>query len=114
MSSNLRNAVLWVVAICVAALIWVVVRGGKSGAEQQLTFTEFLNQVDQGKVKKVQISGNQVKGSYSDGSRLNTMIPLNYPDLYKQLKDKNVDMDIREAGTTHWVSILINAIPFVL
>jgi cell division protease FtsH len=42
------------------------------------------------------------------------MIPLNYPDLYKQLREKNVNVDIKEAGTTHWVSILINAIPFVL
>jgi cell division protease FtsH len=114
MNSNLRNAVLWVVVICVAALIWVVVRTGRSGQEQNLTFTEFMQQVDQSKVKKVSISGNQVKGDYTDGSKLTTMIPLNYPDLYKQLRDKNVNVDIKEAGTTHWVSILINAIPFVL
>jgi cell division protease FtsH len=114
MNSNLRNAVLWVVLICVAALIWVVVRTGRSGQEQQLTFTEFMTHVEQSKVKKVSISGNQVKGDYTDGSKLTTMIPLNYPDLYKQLRDKNVNVDIKEAGTTHWVSILINAIPFVL
>jgi cell division protease FtsH len=114
MNSNLRNAVLWVVLICVAALIWVVVRTGKSGAEQELTFTEFMNQVESGKVKAVSVSGNLVKGTYSDNSKLNTMIPLNYPDLYKQLRDKNVNVTVKEAGTTHWVSILINAIPFVL
>jgi cell division protease FtsH len=114
MNSNLRNAVLWVVLICVAALIWVVVRTGRSGQEHQLTFTEFMTQVEQSKVKKVSISGNQVKGDYTDGSKLTTMIPLNYPDLYKQLREKSVNVDIKEAGTTHWVSILINAIPFVL
>ena len=114
MNSNLRNAVLWVVLICVAALIWVVVRTGRSGQEQNLTLTEFMQQVDQSKVTKVSISGNQVKGDYTDGSKLTTMIPLNYPDLYKQLREKNVNVDIKEAGTTHWVSILINAIPFVL
>ena len=33
MNSNVRNAVLWVVLICVAVLIWVVVRTGRGGAE---------------------------------------------------------------------------------
>jgi len=114
MNSNVKTAVLWIVLICVAVLIWVVVKTGKSGAEAQPTFTEFMNQVEQGKVKGVQISGNQVKGQYTDGSRLVTMIPMNYPDLYKTLRDKNVNMDIREASSGNWVSILINAIPFVL
>src|SRR5687768_11147117 len=113
MNSNLRNAVLWVVLICVLALIWVVVRTGRSGQEQNLSFTEFMQQVDQNKVKKVSIAGNQVKGDYTDGAKLTTMIPLNYPDLYKTLREKNVNVEIKEAGTTHWVSILINAIPFV-
>ena len=114
MNSNVKTAVLWIVLICVAVLIWVVVKAGKTGVEAQPTFTEFMNQVEQGKVKGVQISGNQVKGQYTDGSRLVTMIPMNYPDLYKTLRDKNVNMDIREASSGNWVSILINAIPFVL
>ena len=114
MNSNVKTAVLWIVLICVVVLIWVVVKAGKGGAEAQPTFTEFMNQVEQGKVKGVQISGNQVKGQYTDGSRLVTMIPMNYPDLYKTLREKNVNMDIREASSGNWVSILINAIPFVL
>ena len=55
-----------------------------------------------------------MKGDYTDGSKLTTMIPLNYPDLYKTLRDKNVNVEIREASSGNWVSILINAIPFVL
>src|SRR4028118_993213 len=114
MNSNVKTAVLWIVLICVAVLIWVVVKTGKSGVEAQLTFTQFMDKVEQGQVKAVQISGNQVKGQYTDNSKLVTMIPMNYPDLYKHLRDKNVDVDIREASSGNLVSILINAIPFVL
>ncbi|MEJ7608388.1 MAG: ATP-dependent metallopeptidase FtsH/Yme1/Tma family protein [Bryobacteraceae bacterium] len=110
----MKTAVLWIVLICVAVLIWVVVKTGKTGSEQQITFTDFMNQVEQGKVKKVIISGNQVKGEFTDSSRLTTMIPLNYPELFKQLREKNVNMEVREASSGNWVSILINAIPFVL
>jgi len=114
MNSNVKQAVLWIVLLCVAALIWIVVRTGRGPAEQTPTFTQFLNQVEQGKVKKVTISGHDVKGVYNDGQNLATKVPLNYPELYKQLREKNVDVDIREASSGNLVSILINAIPFVL
>ena len=86
MNSNVKTAVLWIVLICVLVLLWAVVRTGKSGSETQLTFSQFLNQVDQGKVKSVTISGNQVKGKFTDGNGLNTMVPMNYPKLYAQLR----------------------------
>ncbi|MEJ7609047.1 MAG: ATP-dependent zinc metalloprotease FtsH [Bryobacteraceae bacterium] len=114
MNSNVKQAVLWIVLLCVAALIWVVVRNGRGSQEQQLTFTQFQNNVDQGKIKKVTISGHDVKGEYTDGQQLVTKVPLNYPDLYKQLREKNVDVDIHEASSGNLVSILINASPFVL
>jgi len=114
MNSNVKQAVLWIVLLCVAALIWIVVRTGRGPNEQQLTFSQFMTQVEQGKVKKVSIGGHDVKGDYQDGQRLVTKVPLNYPDLYKVLRDKNVDVDIREASSGNLVSILINAIPFVL
>ena len=114
MNSNVKTAVLWIVLICVAVLIWVVVKQGKNGVEAQPTFTEFMNQVEQGKVKSVQISGNQVKGQYTDNSKLVTMVPLNYPEMIKTLREKGVNTEFREASSGNWVSILINAIPFVL
>ncbi|MGH9631543.1 MAG: ATP-dependent zinc metalloprotease FtsH [Bryobacteraceae bacterium] len=114
MNSNVKTAVLWIVLICVAVLLWVVVRTGRTSGEQQLTFTEFMRDVDAGKVKSVTISGNQVQGEYTDRTKLETVIPLNYPDIYKTLREKNVNMDIKEASSGNWVSILINAIPFVL
>ena len=114
MNSNVKTAVLWIVLICVLVLLWAVVRTGKSGGEQQLTFSQFMNQVDQGKVKSVVISGNQVKGKLSDNNTLTTMVPMNYPNLYDQLRAKSVDVDIKEASSGNWVSILMNVVPFVL
>ena len=35
MNSNVKTAVLWIVLICVAVLIWVVVKTGKGGVESQ-------------------------------------------------------------------------------
>lgn len=115
MNSNVKTAIFWVILICVAVLLWIVVQTGKTRQERQLTFTQFLNQVDAGKVKKVTITGTDVRGEYKDEQAgLRTVIPSNYPDVYKLLRDKSVDVDIKETSSGNWVSILINAVPFIL
>ena len=63
MNSNVKTAVLWLVLICIAVLLYVVVKTGRSTNDQQVTFTEFFNAVDQGRVKDVVISGSDIKGS---------------------------------------------------
>ncbi len=114
MNSNVKTAVLWIVLLCVAVLLYVVVKSGRGTAESQFTFTEFMNQVDQGKVKQVTISGTDVKGALTDQTKFHTLAPVNYTDYYKTLRDKNVNLDFHEASSGNYISILINAIPFVL
>jgi cell division protease FtsH len=115
MNSNVKTAIFWVVLICLAALLWTVVRQSGARTQQELTFTQFLDQVDAGHVKSVEISGGDVRGTFKeDHNELRTTIPPFYTDLYKTLHDKGVDMKIKEANAGNWVSILINAIPFVL
>jgi cell division protease FtsH len=115
MNSNVKTAIFWVILICVAVLLWVVVQTGKSKQEAQLTFTQFLAQVEAGKVKKVTISGGEVRGEYKDEQTgLRAVIPTNYPDIYGLLREKNVDVDIKEANSGTLVSLIINAVPFVL
>jgi cell division protease FtsH len=114
MNSNVKTAVLWIVLICVAVLLWIVVRTGKTGGEQQLSFTDFMGQVEQGRVKEVTLSGSEAKGTLTDGKHFRAVIVPQYQDVYKTLLDKKVNVDVREATASNWVSILINAIPFVL
>ncbi len=89
MNSNVKTAVLWIVLICVAVLLWIVVRTGKTGTEQQLTFSDFLNQVEAGTRERGHHQRPRGPGaSTQDGARLRTIAPPNYPDIYKLLKDK--------------------------
>jgi cell division protease FtsH len=114
-NSNIKTAIFWIVLICVAVLLFAVVRTGQGRKEQQLTFTEFLDKVDQGQVKEVTITGNDVHGVYQNGSLgLHTLIPTNYPDVYKQLQEKNVNVEIKDTSSGNWISILLNASPFII
>jgi len=114
-SSNVKTAVFWVVLICVAVLVWVVVKTGKTQVEQPLSFSQFMDAVEAGKVKQVSIAGSEVRGTYlNEPAGLRTLVPVNYPDLYKALRDKGVNVEIKDAGSSNWVSLLVNAIPFIL
>jgi cell division protease FtsH len=114
-NSNIKTAIFWVVLICVAVLLWTVVRTGNHRTERQITFTEFLNQVEANKVKEVTISGNDVHGIYAnENAGLHTLVPTNYPELYNRLQEHNVNVDIKEASNGGWVSLLVNASPFIL
>jgi len=116
MNSNVKTAIFWIVLIMVVVLFWTVVRTGQHRADHPLTFTQFVNDVKAGKVKDVTINGMEVRGTYKDDNNagLHTLIPSNYPDIYKLLQDSGVNIDIKEANSGNWVNLLINAIPFIL
>jgi len=115
-NSNLKTGVFWVVLACVLVLGWQVVKSGRSRPEKTIIFTDFIREVEAGKVRKVTISGGtHLEGEYKDnGPALRTLIPAHYVDIYKILQDHSVDIEIREASGTGWVSVLINASPFLL
>ena len=118
MNSNVKTAVFWVVIICVAVLLWAVVHTGRSRVEDTPTFTQLMQSVEEGKVKKVTVNGStgDVQGEYNaaDGRSFRTNIPTNYPAIYDLLRQKGVSVTVQKDTGTGWVSLLINAIPFVL
>jgi len=114
-NSNIKTLIFWVVLICVAVLLFAVVHNSQGHKETELTFSQFLNKVQEGQVKSVTISGNDVHGDFTGGaSGLHTTVPINYPDLYNKLNEKGVDTTISKDSSGNWVSILLNASPFIV
>ena len=95
MNSNVKTLVFWVVLVCVGVLVWAVIQAGGGKREEAFTFTQFLNEVEAGRVKQVTISGTELKGVFRDDQSkvLRTVVPRDYQDLYKTLRDKNVNME---------------------
>ncbi|HLN03224.1 MAG TPA: ATP-dependent zinc metalloprotease FtsH [Bryobacteraceae bacterium] len=115
MNSNIKTAIFWVVLICVAVLLWQVVRSGKGRADRQITFSQFLADVEAGNIKQVTFRGTEVRGEFTNAPEaFHTQSPLNYPDLYKILQEKKVTMDFQESNSNGWISLLVNASPFIL
>ena len=115
MNSNVKTAIFWVVLICLVVVFWAVLRQSKGKPEQQVSFTEFMDLVEKDRVKSVTITGNEIRGVFRDeNSTLRTLKPSDYPDIYKILREKKVAFDVKDVSSANWVSIVINAIPFVL
>ena len=102
MNSNLKTLVFWVVLICVAVLLFAVVRTGSGIREENITFSQFLDKVQEKQVKEVNISGSEVHGVYANGNGqlgFHTFMPANYPDIYNLLRTSGVVMNIKDAST---------------
>jgi cell division protease FtsH len=115
-SSNIKQILFWVIIFLVVAMLFMVVRTTQAPKEQNLTFTEFASKVDAGAVDKVTITGNEVHGTYKSNPNagLHTFIPVNYPDIIKDMEQHGVNVDIKDTSSSSWVSILINASPFIV
>src|ERR1700751_3586911 len=106
----------WIVIVLSAFLLWEVVKqGGNSPKEKPVNFSQLMTDVDQGNVKDVTITGMEVRGHYrNDGSGFHTTVPANYPDMIKTLRDKGVNIDIRDVTNGSWPTWLLNLAPLIL
>jgi cell division protease FtsH len=103
-NSTVKTVVFWLVIVLSAVLLYQVVMRSNSGPkEKEVNFSQFMTDVDQGRVREVTIDGMQVKGKYAnDGSPFHTTAPANYPDMIKMLRDKGVNINIRDITSGSW------------
>jgi cell division protease FtsH len=114
-NSNIKHFFFWVVLIAVAGLLIMVVKSGQGAKEDELSFTAFLNKVEASQIKTATIADRDVHGDYQNGSgKFHTIVPLNYPALYDKLHDKGVDVNMKDTSSGTWLSILLQASPFIV
>jgi cell division protease FtsH len=118
MSSNIKTAVFWVVIICAVVLVYMAVKTGRGPTPTNLSAFEFVQSVQDGKIKDAEITGGtDVTGALVEGGvakRYHTQIPPNYPDIYKALQDKHVNYTCKESTGSGWIGILFNAVPVLI
>ena len=90
---NFKNLAMWgIIVLLSVGLFNMFQNPNQIGTpKSKVAFSEFLSEVDQGRVIKVDIQGNNITGVLSDGSAFTTYSP-NYPDLVEQLSSKGVSI----------------------
>jgi cell division protease FtsH len=113
LNSTAKTLLFWVVLILAAVLLWQVVQRTQSKTDQELSFSDFMNEVDKANVAKVEIMGSDVKGQLKTGNSFKTTVP-NYPEFVRILREKGVAINVKEPTQSPWLAALISWAPFVL
>jgi cell division protease FtsH len=115
-NSTVKQVVFWLVILLSGVLLWSVVKNNSTGVkEREVNFSQFLAEVDQGKIKDVTVYGPEVRGDYRDEkASFHTTVPPNYTDMYKSLRDKGVNITVKDVSGGGWPSWLFQMLPLVV
>ena len=114
MNQFYKNLALWLV-IGIVLITLFNVFNKPIVVQSEVIFSDFMDQVEQGQVNEVMISGDNISGKYIDDQAFETTAPPKYPDLIKMLRDKNVRIVVVAPEQTSWyMSILISWFPMLL
>ncbi len=114
MNQFYKNLALWlVIGIVLIALFNIF--NQPLVPQSEVIFSDFMDQVEDGKVNEVMIRGDSLSGKYIDGQAFQTTAPPRDPDLIKSLRTKNVRIVVVPPEQTSWyMSILISWFPMLL
>ena len=111
-----RNMALWVIiALLVFALFNLFQGGQQRGPQTSLAYSEFLEEVNSGRVQEVTIKGKTITGIYRDNGAFTTYAPDD-ANLIPKLNEKSVRIRALPAddGSPGLWGILISWFPMLL
>jgi len=109
-----KNIGLWLVVVIIAFLLWNLFQVS-ANPEQKIIFSQFLDEVEHGRVAKVVIEGDKIKGTYIDGkTRFHTVSPSNYNGLVPLLRKHHVEIEAKELSQSPWLAALLSWAPMVV
>ena len=107
---------MWgIIVLLVAGLFQLFQNPKNSAVSDQMPFSEFLKNIDDGRVVQVEIKGNDIQGILSDGSVFSTYAP-NDPNLVEKLTSKGVSITATpiEDKIPSLLGILLSWFPMLL
>ncbi|MDD2366263.1 MAG: ATP-dependent zinc metalloprotease FtsH [Desulfuromonadaceae bacterium] len=116
MNQFYKNLSLWLVISLMMILLFNMFNKPKPISEK-LNFSDFMNQIETGKITSVVIQGNEISGKYEgkDGKSFQTYKPYSDADLTKKLLDRKVTINAKpEEEKFSWFSIFISWFPLIL
>ncbi len=115
--ANFRNLALWIIIALLLVALFNLFQGQPQRAQRtEMTYSEFITQVDSGAVTRVTLNGNVIEGQTKNNSRFTTLKPQEDPTLVQRLLDKKVDVQVRadDSETPMLLNVFINWFPMLL
>ena len=114
---NFKNLAMWGIIVLLTIGLYNMFKNpqGTIAQKNNIIFSEFLTEVDNGRVVQVEISGKNIKGVLSNGQQFNTYAPDD-PNLIQKLSDKGVSISASplEEKMPSLLGILLSWFPMLL
>jgi cell division protease FtsH len=117
LNSTLKSLLFWMVLVVVGVLIWQFTNFPSK--DDPITFSQFLRNVEEGKVASVTITGNEITGvltglTATGNGKFSTLAPTQYERLANLLDEKKVQITVKKETTSPWASLLYAWAPILL
>ena len=113
MNTFIRNIGIWLVIGLVMLMLFNLV-GPRESNEREISFSEFISQIESGSVLEVIIRGSQIHGVSDTNGSFQTQVP-NYPALFKILDSHQVRVKVEPTDQTNLFMAILNSwLPMIL
>jgi cell division protease FtsH len=108
-----KNLALWLVISLMMILLFNLFNQSRI-QDSEVSYTDFIGQVEKGNVAAVVIQGQELSGTQVDGGRFKTFAPQD-ADLIKILRSRGVTINVKPPVESPWyMNLLISWFPMIL
>ena len=108
-----KNLALWLVISLMMILLFNLFNQSRV-RDNEISYTEFMAQVENGTVIGVVIQGQEISGTQADGRRFKTFAPQD-ADLIKILRSRGVTIKAKPPAEAPWyMNLLVSWFPMIL
>lgn len=108
-----KNLAFWLITGIIIIVLWSLLQTPKA-AKNDISFTQFLNDVENERVGEVTITGSQITGKYLDQTEFKTVNPPQFDGLVPILRENNVNINVKDNTKNPWYSYLFTWFPIIL
>ncbi len=113
MNTFSKNLTLWLVISLMMILLFQIFKK-ETRPTGQLSYSQFLNMVEQGDVSKVTIQGDKISFATNQGQSFKTFAPKDL-ELIKILRTRGIEITAKPDDATPWyMTILVSWFPMLL
>ena len=114
---NFKNLAMWAIIVLLTIGLYNMFKNPQGSLKQnnKIIFSEFLTEVENGRVVQVEIQGNNVNGVFSNGQKFSTYVP-NDPNLIEKLSERGVSISASplEEKMPSLLGVLLSWFPMLL
>ncbi|PTD21140.1 ATP-dependent zinc metalloprotease FtsH [Sphingomonas fennica] len=111
----MKSLLIWVgILLALVAFVSMFDSSSRRADASAIPYSEFLNHVEEGTVKDVEITGDVVTGKLNNDQSFRTIAPSD-PQLVQRLAEKGVNFRAKaEEQASFWMILLYQSLPFLL